>query len=137
VLVPEKLLDLAQVRARAQKLGGEDVAKRVRGDALALAYARRAGVATEGGGKDRGGEASAKHPHEQRGVVAGRAHSHVGEEGRHETGVDWHDPLAAPLEIDGTHLETWIRSAVLKRRKPDDLMMDGSEGENVLLGVGK
>src|ERR1700677_2336401 len=29
VLVPEQLLDLAQVSARAQELGGEDVAQRV------------------------------------------------------------------------------------------------------------
>jgi hypothetical protein len=31
VLVPEQLLDLAQVGAGAEQLGGEDVAQRVRG----------------------------------------------------------------------------------------------------------
>ena len=36
VLVAEQLLDLAQVRARAQELGGEDVPQCVRRDALAL-----------------------------------------------------------------------------------------------------
>ena len=41
VLVSEQLLDLAQVGARAQQLGGEDVAQRVRGDVLALVDARR------------------------------------------------------------------------------------------------
>jgi hypothetical protein len=41
VLVPEQLLDLAQVGARAEQLGGEDVAQRVGGDALAPVHARR------------------------------------------------------------------------------------------------
>ena len=39
VLVPEQLLDLAQVRARVQQLGGEHVPERVRRHALALADA--------------------------------------------------------------------------------------------------
>jgi hypothetical protein len=62
VLVAEKLLYLAQVRARAQKLGGEDVAERVGGYALALAHAGRLGVTAERGGEDRGGEAATRSP---------------------------------------------------------------------------
>jgi hypothetical protein len=38
VLVPEELLDLAEVRAGAQKLGGEDVAQRVGCDARLCSF---------------------------------------------------------------------------------------------------
>lgn len=47
VLAPEQLLHLTQVRAGAQELRGEDVAKRVRRHALAFADARRGDVVTE------------------------------------------------------------------------------------------
>ena len=47
VLVAERLLDLAQVRARVEELGGEDVAERVRRDAFALADAGRLDVVAE------------------------------------------------------------------------------------------
>ena len=43
----EQLLDLAQVRAGVEELGGEDVAERVRGDALSLADAGRFDVVSE------------------------------------------------------------------------------------------
>ena len=48
VLVPEQLLDLAQVRARVQELCGEDVSERVRGDVLTLVDAARLDVVPEG-----------------------------------------------------------------------------------------
>src|SRR2546429_8685813 len=47
VLVTEQLLDLAQVRARVQQLGGEHVPKRVRGDALTRADAASGDVAAK------------------------------------------------------------------------------------------
>lgn len=47
VLVAEQLLHLAEVRAGAEKLRGEDVAERVWRHALALADARRSDVVAE------------------------------------------------------------------------------------------
>ena len=47
VLVSEQLLDLAEVRAAAEELGGEDVPERVRRDALALVDAARVDVVAE------------------------------------------------------------------------------------------
>jgi hypothetical protein len=47
VLVPEQLLDLAQVGAGVEQLGGEDVAERVRRDVLPLADAARVDVVAE------------------------------------------------------------------------------------------
>ena len=47
VLVPEQLLDLAEVRARVKELGREHVPKRVRRHALALVDAARVHVVTE------------------------------------------------------------------------------------------
>ena len=43
----KELLDLPQVRARAQELGGKHVAQRVRRDSLALVHAGRVDVAPE------------------------------------------------------------------------------------------
>jgi hypothetical protein len=45
--VSEQFLDLAQVRASTQELGGEDVAQRVRGDPLALVDAARVDLVAE------------------------------------------------------------------------------------------
>lgn len=47
MLVPEQLLDLAQVRPSVEELGGEDVPERVRSDALALVDAARIDVVAE------------------------------------------------------------------------------------------
>lgn len=41
------------------------------------------------------------------------------------------------LEMDSTDSETWIRLALPEMKKSDAQRMDGSEGENLLIGVGK
>jgi hypothetical protein len=58
--MPEQLLDAAQVRTGAEKLCRENVAERVRSDALALGDARCIRVAAKRGREDRGGEAVAE-----------------------------------------------------------------------------
>lgn len=99
MLVPEQLLNLAQVGARAEQLGGEHVAQRVGGDALALVHARRRGVATERHGHDARRQAFAVDAQEQRGVVRIGPHGGVGDEQRHEAGVDRHNALSAALGV--------------------------------------
>ena len=97
VLVPEQLLDLAQVCACAQKLGGEDMTKRVGSDALALGDARSVGVAAKRGGEDRGGEAVAENANEQGRVIGRRSRGPVVEQQRDEGGMDRQHTLAAAL----------------------------------------
>src|SRR6266702_279025 len=99
VFVSEQFLDLAQVRACAQQLGGEYVPERVWGDALALGHASGAGVAEEGLGHDRDREAPALHANEQRRFRVARPELEVVEEERFERGVDWQDALAAAFRL--------------------------------------
>ena len=97
VLVAEQLLDLAQVCACAQKLGGEDMTKRVGSDALTLGDARGVGVAAKRGGEDRGGEAVAENANEQGRVIGRRSRGPVVEQQRDEGGMDRQHTLAAAL----------------------------------------
>lgn len=59
VAVAEEFLDLAEVRAGLEELGGEDVAQGVGGDAFALVDACGSGVVAEGVGEDPSAQALA------------------------------------------------------------------------------
>ena len=116
VLVAEQLLDLAQVCACAQKLGGEDMTKRVGSDALTLGDARGVGVAAKRGGEDRGGEAVAENAKEQGRVIGRRPRGPVVEKQRDKAGMNRQHPLSpalsdphanqAALEVDVVPVET-------------------------------
>jgi hypothetical protein len=95
--VAEELLDLPEVRSRAQELRGEHVAERVRGDVLALGDPGGAGVAEESLGQDRLRQPLALNPDEERGLGVVRADPEVVDEERLEGGMNRHGPLAAAL----------------------------------------
>src|SRR5262249_49618519 len=72
VLVTEQLLDLAQVGAGGQQLGGEHVTERVGRHAFASRYASGFGVAAKRHRHNRGGETVAEYAREQGRMVARR-----------------------------------------------------------------
>lgn len=94
----EQFLDLAEVRASAQQLGGEHVAQRVRRDALAVADPGGVGVAAERRRHDRRRQPAAVGASEQRALMPERqADGEVGVDQRHQRGVEGHDALPAAL----------------------------------------
>lgn len=95
----EELLDLAEVRAGVQKLGGKHVAERVRRDALARVHARRVDVAAEQLAELRLGKSPALDADEERLFDDRLADAEVVGDKRAEGGVDGDDALAAALGV--------------------------------------
>jgi hypothetical protein len=97
VLVPQQLLDLAQVGPGPEELGGEDVAECVRGDALALVDTGCLDVVAEGLAELGEVEPVALHTDEHRLLRERDAGRVVLGEERREGGVDRDRPLPPAL----------------------------------------
>jgi hypothetical protein len=97
VLVTEELLDLAQVGAGAQELGGEDVAHGVGGDSLSLADPGGPHVAEEGLGQDRRRQPPTLDADEERTLRDAPANREIVEQERQQGGVEGDDASPSAL----------------------------------------
>jgi hypothetical protein len=97
VLVPQQLLDLAQVGPGTEQFRGEDVPERVRRHPLALADPGGSRVAEECLGHDRLREPATLHADEEGRLGISCTDTEVVEEERLERGVDRQDALPAAL----------------------------------------
>ena len=95
----EKLLDLAQVGARVEELGGEHVPEGVRGDALPFVHAARLDVVAEDLAELSDLETPALHANEERLLDERLADLVVVDDQRYERGVDPDRPLPAALRL--------------------------------------